>query len=103
MKTYEERMIVTPENLEDAKNELNARDQNNELEVGCEFWTIAYSGGCTGWMTIWPLSGRGAVEFGGDSVWGDWDSTKQLLYTDVYRDDGSAMVYDIYGEEAVAD
>ena len=101
MRTYKNRIIVTSKNLEDAKNEINASDQKEEIEAGCECWNIAYSGGCRGWMTIWPSKGRGAVEFGGDSVWGDWDSTRQLLYTEVYRDDNSAIVYDIYGAEAV--
>ena len=102
MRTYEERLIVSSENLEDAKDELNASDQKKELEAGCECWNIAYSGGCNGWMTIWPRRGRGAVEFGGDSVWGDWGPTTQRLYTDIYLDDGSAIVYDIYGTEVEA-
>ena len=99
MRTYSERIIVTAGNIEDAREELNASDQRRELGIGCEFWNIVYSGGCKGFFTIWPAAGRGAIEFGGDSVWGDWDAGTELLTTEDYHEDGTAIAYDVYGEE----
>ncbi|GAA5514755.1 hypothetical protein Dcar01_03516 [Deinococcus carri] len=81
------RNIVTAENIKDAR-EMLPLDQGTELETGCETWGILYTGGQRGQMTRWP-NGRGAVCFGGDSEWGDWDG--EILTTDDgtrYNEDG---------------
>lgn len=64
---------ITEGNIEHTKQMCGAIDQRNELIVGCVTWGIIYEGGQRGQMTRWP-NGRGAVAYGGDSQWGDWES-----------------------------
>ena len=86
---------ITADNI-DAIREQIAGDQARELEVGCKTWNIAYRGSCSGNFTVWP-NGRGAVEFGGDSVWGDWCDKYQILYTDESDSDGLPVNFDVDG------
>jgi hypothetical protein len=76
--TTMQRIIVTADNLEAAKEACIALDQRRELEPGCETWGITYAGGQRGQMTRWP-NGRGAICRGGDSDWGDWDGDTLIL------------------------
>ena len=93
---YENRWIVTAENIDEVREDMAACDQANELEPGCETWGIIYEpGGQRGQMTIWPEDQRGAVCHGADSAWGDWYSNKMMLQLDDPRD----VFYDVAGEE----
>jgi hypothetical protein len=75
-------ITITSENLEDIREQVSTCDQARALIVGCRTWGIFYEPGRQrGQMTVWP-NGRGAIDFGGDSIWGDWDETHQLLVTD---------------------
>lgn len=58
---------VTSDNLKDAQEDCRPLDIRAELIAGCKYWDID-----GGWMALWP-NGRGAVCFGGDSTWGDWE------------------------------
>lgn len=53
-------------------------DQAREWEPDCQTWPIYYAGGQRGQMTVWP-NGRGAVSWGGDSAWGEWDGATLVL------------------------
>lgn len=92
------KIIVTADNLEDVKEMIGVRDQAAELKPGCESWGFFYSGGCRGQITIWPEEGRAAIEFGGDSAWGDWDADRRIIVTDVCDEDGAVIAYDEDGE-----
>lgn len=73
--------LVTKTNIETACEECSATDQADQLVPGCETWLIPYQpGNQYGQMSRWP-DGRGAVAFGGDSAWGDWDD-RGILITD---------------------
>ena len=63
-------------NIEDMLEEVPP-DQRDKLEIGCDTWSIQ---GVT--VTLWPREHRAAVCWGGDSVWGDWDEDRQLIYLD---------------------
>ena len=73
-------ITITADNLYGVKESLPG-DQSRELSIGCRTWGIVYEGGQRGQITIWP-NGRGAICFGGDSVWGDWDNVCKWLRTD---------------------
>ncbi len=85
--------IVTAETLTEIRDTMSANDQARALEPGCETWAITYGSGQRGQMTRWP-NGRGAVCFGGLSLWGDWDGEVLRL------DDGSR--YDRNGNAATS-
>ena len=72
---------VSTINLQDARERCRAGDQADELIPGCATWGIKYQGGQRGQMSRWP-SGRGAVCFGADSLWGDWQSDGTLALDD---------------------
>lgn len=91
-------ITVTADNLTEAREACAAIDQSSELKPGCETWGITYAGGQRGQMTVWPAEGRGAVMWGADSQWGDWDGTTRTLRLDsgeTINDDGEVV------EEAV--
>lgn len=94
---------VTAENLETVKSEMTALDQIKDVEPGCETWAITYEGGQRGQMTVWPKTGRGAICFGGDSEWGDWDVNARTLHLDEPDTDGNTIVYDEMGDLIPAD
>jgi hypothetical protein len=73
---------VTDENFDAALASCAALDQRAELDVGCETWGILYDGSQRGQMTVWPMDGRGAVCYGGDSFWGDWHEGSRTLRLD---------------------
>jgi hypothetical protein len=75
------KILVTADNLETVRVEMAAVDQREELVPGCATWAITYEGGQRGQMTIWP-GGRGAVAWGGDSQWGEWDERTRTLHLD---------------------
>ena len=77
-----EHFFVTAENLRDARESCIAIDQRNEMEPGCETWGITYAGGQRGQMTVSTETGRGAVMWGGDSEWGNWDEDDRTLHLD---------------------
>jgi hypothetical protein len=85
-----ERFKVTADNLDEAKDACRANDQRKELEIGDETWGITYDGGQRGQMSRYNKSGRGAVCFGGDSLWGDWTITGNLSLLAI--DDGENLV-----------
>ena len=86
---------ITADNINAMRDTLPG-DQAKEIEIGCRTWPITYGGSCRGQMTVWP-TGRGAVEFGGDSIWGDWAEGEQRLYTEDYDEAGNCIVYDAAG------
>ncbi len=75
-------VTITAENIDYVREDMSACDQAAELKVGCETWGIIYKGWQRGQMTIWPDSGRGAVCWGGNSSWGDWDAASRTLRLD---------------------
>lgn len=66
MRNYTE---ITADNLDAEKSKGDALDQRAEFVVGCETWQMNVPP--SGRMSRYP-NGRGAVETGGDSYWGDW-------------------------------
>ena len=90
------RYIVTEENIE-AVRDMICSDQAERLEVGCETWSIIYTGGQSGCMTIWP-NGRGGIMLGGDTDWGDWDDKTETLTLDETDENGSPIVFDATGD-----
>lgn len=81
---------ITPENIETAKEDCPPLDIRAELVPGCTYWRAEY-----GYMAIWP-SGRGAVCFGGDSDWGEWEQGYLML--DNPDSDGNPVKYDGNGK-----
>lgn len=63
---------VTKANIETLKETVSCVDQRDEFVPGCVTWGIIVASN-RGQMTRWP-NGRGAVAFGGDSHWGDWET-----------------------------
>jgi hypothetical protein len=96
MKTME-LTVVTGENV-DAIGAFMPCDQYAEIVPGCVTWGITHSGGRGGQMTVWP-NGRGAVAWGGNSRWGEWDEERRVLVLDETYDDGKAIIVNEYGEE----
>ena len=89
--------IDTESDLEDAREEVSTVDQADLLVVGCQTWGVIQADGNRGQMTIWP-NGRGAVCYGGDSDWGDWDPEAETLTLDATDDDGDVIRVDMCGE-----
>lgn len=85
--------IVTTDNIDAVRPHVTAIDQRDELKPGCETWAIT-----GGWMTVWPMEGRGAVMWGADSQWGEWDPNVRTLHLD-----DSDHVVDEAGEHVPAD
>lgn len=75
-----EKQTVTVDNIDSIRETMAAIDQADELIPGCETWGILH-GGNRGQMTIWPNT-RGAVSYGGNSIWGDWDKGTETLTID---------------------
>lgn len=71
-------LVVTADNIDAARAACCAPDQRAQLRIGCETWPIGYYGP-RGQMTIWPNQGRGAVAWGADSQWGDWNASTRTL------------------------
>jgi hypothetical protein len=85
--------LVTESNIEDIREMMAAGDQAEEIYPGCVTWGIQYSGGQRGQMTVYPKTGRAAVCFGGDSIWGDWSES------DAQMTDDNGQVWDTDGNE----
>lgn len=83
---------VTAENIEQVREMCTACDQAKALEPGCITWGFTGEGGQRGQMTTWP-NGRAAIALGGDSLWGDYDPSNELMQVD----DGCH--YNRHGEE----
>lgn len=81
---------VAEANFDEAVEGCKPLDIRDELTIGAKYWDID-----GGWMALWP-SGRGAVCFGGDSSWGDWDQGYLLL--DDPDPDGASIRYDGAGK-----
>jgi hypothetical protein len=75
-----ETIFVTEENIGGMEAWMPP-DQMAELVPECITWGFLYGEGQRGQMTIWP-NGRGAVEWGGDSHWGQWDDDRMVLILD---------------------
>jgi hypothetical protein len=88
--------LVTESNIEDIREMMASCDQASEIYPGCVTWGIQYSGGQRGQMTVYPETGRAAVCFGGDSIWGDWSETDAQLIDD------NGQIWDTDGEEVEA-
>lgn len=88
-----QRIIVTADNLDDAREACIALDQRRELEPGCETWDITYAGGQSGQMTRWP-NGRGAICRGGNSDWGDWAGDTLILDSGERVNESGATIAD---------
>lgn len=76
-------ITVSEFNIEAIREQIPS-DQAAELEIGCVTWAFEYNASnfeVLGRMTIWP-TGRGAIEFGSDSFWGEWDYQDEELTTD---------------------
>ena len=71
-----------------------ASDQRAEPHPGDRTWGIIYQpGGQRGQMSHYVRYGRGAIAFGGDSMWGDWIQGR--LHTNdgfVYDDHGNLVI-----------
>lgn len=90
---------VTAENIDTVREDVKALDQREELEIGCETWSITYQpGNQGGWITVWPHSGRAGVCLGGDSIWGDWNANARTIHTEDKDENGQPIVYDENGE-----
>ena len=85
--------LVTATNIETIKEIMGACDQMAVISPGCITWGILYSGGQRGQMTVYPETGRAAVCFGGDSIWGDWDEHARQITDD------NGQTWDTDGEE----
>ncbi len=93
--------IVTADNIDMVKTTMAACDQEGQLIPGCETWGIIYQpGNQRGQMTRWP-NGRGAVDFGGDSAWGDWKG--ELLLLDERDENEQDVYYDEDGDRVNED
>jgi len=89
---------VTKKNIDEAKENCCSCDQARELRPGCETWGIIYPpGNQRGQMTRWP-NGRGAVCFGCESEWGDWESEWGDWEGDLLHIDNEDLYYDKDGE-----
>ncbi|KAK0366151.1 hypothetical protein LTR94_003773 [Friedmanniomyces endolithicus] len=77
----EDFIVVTAENLE-AVMQAAGSDQAKEFVPGCETWVIRDADGETGRMSRWPDGERGAIHWGADSRWGDWDGHGNLVIDD---------------------
>jgi hypothetical protein len=66
-------MKITQEMMSHLEDYCLAIDQRKELRVGDDTWVIYTGPGSNrGQMSVYA-SGRGAIETGGDSAWGEWD------------------------------
>ena len=93
--SYEEIEIKTEADIQTARDMGFAIDQCNELEVGAKLWTVS-GDNWSGSMGRWPNE-RGAVEYGGDSSWGDWHGDRLRL--DGSGQNGEVIWVDVYGNE----
>jgi len=91
-------VIVTKENIDDIKFDMPL-DQAEELRPGCITWTVQDEMGNIGWMTVWPDTDRGAVCWGGNSCWGDWDEDRRVLVLDEFDENGQRIIINEDGEE----
>ena len=94
-----EKILVTEANYGRICESIAAADQKAEVKVGqtISTWPITYENGQRGQMTIFHDVKRGAVAFGGPSIWGYWDDEARILHAD----DGGD--YNELGEEVNAD
>ena len=86
-----EKIEITTEMMSNLRDHCSAIDQRKALRPGDETWGIMVDGQ-RGQMSRYA-NGRGAIETGGDSAWGDWDG--KLLHLDgglhVVNGDGMAV------------
>jgi hypothetical protein len=94
------RIIKTQDDIENLRGQI-ATDQYEELIIGAETWGILYDPGQQRGQMLRLPNGRGAVEFGADSEWGDWDNDILTLDEAVETDDGYSKYvrYNTSGEE----
>jgi hypothetical protein len=81
--------LVTEENINEVMESM-AIDQKNEVYPGCE--VVRFESGS---ITIYPKTDRAAIEFGGDSDWGDYHDG--LITLDGTDEDGNPIIYYLKG------
>lgn len=76
--------LVTAENLETILDTIGTTDQAEEVAIGrtVSVYRHVYSGGCSGTITVYHDDDRGAIEFGADSEWGDYDEKARTITLD---------------------
>jgi len=85
-------IIITEENIIMMKEYVLPLDQRAEIRPGCITWRIMDAEGRIGQMTIWPDTDRGAISWGGNSAWGDWDWNERVLILDEDAQDGRRII-----------
>ena len=94
-----QKIIVMKDNIDRVREYLPG-DQAEEIEPGCETWSIIYQpGNQSGQVTIWPEVGRAALYRGGDSIWGDYDPQTNTMRAD----DDNESVYDLTNGDEIAE
>src|ERR1700747_3542600 len=89
---------VTPENIDDFSQTIQARDQGREIKIGDVLSHYRDDSDETE-GTIWPKHRRAAVcYYNGESEWGDWDDSLQTITLDEANWDGNRLRLDRYGK-----
>jgi hypothetical protein len=94
--------VVTEANIDDVKDGMPI-DMGEELRPGCLVWNVIADSGEGGWMAVWPDTDRGAICWGGNSIWGDWDDTDKVLVLDEEAADGRRILVHEDGTAEVVD
>lgn len=98
MKCYKE-VLITADNITEIKESIPASDQRDEVQIGTVIstWPIFYSpGNQRGQITVYHDHNRAAIWCGGDSAWGDWLESSEIIALD----DGHTYI-DSTGKEIV--
>ena len=82
-------VTVTESNISEIA-EIMPCDIRAELRVGC-----IVSRAVGAWLCVWTDTGRGAVCYGGDSAWGDYNETERTITLDDTDADGERIVVDV--------
>lgn len=97
------RAPVTQETIAAIRELIGVTDQAAEASIGevVSVWRFSHSAG-TGTLTAYHEAGRAAIEFGGDSLWGDWDEASQTVTIDDPDDADHRVLYTVYGDRVNA-
>lgn len=103
--------IVTEYNSEKVKGVVSL-DQREAIEEG-DVISVIYFDNKTdvirGTITIWHNKSMAAIHKGGDTIWGDWDETAELVVTEEYEETWNShgeeisgrIAYNSYGVEGI--